>query len=169
MAYTQNTLRRAESILGYGIQAGTGLRTYPVIDGTVYTDLFTGTPVITGYTGTIKTRFNGSQTSTYKNEIILDKNFCNSEVVVDAVWGNTSFLTEIDELLQWLEDNQFTDTANISNIKSTEIEDFRETYNTAEDTSSNFYDALRSAWQFYIRNVLLISVSREQKDASRYF
>ena len=164
-----NTLRRAESILGYGIQTGTGSRTYTVIDGTVYTDLFSGTPTIDGYTGTIKTRFNGSQSTSYYNEIILEPSHCTRTVDVTAAWGSAAFLTEIDELLTWLDDNPFTTMADSSSVKSKKIEDFSVTMNTSEDTSSAFYDAVRSAWSFYIRNVLIISVSPEQKNDYKYF
>lgn len=164
-----NVIRRAEKILGYGITDVSGEREYPVIDGVVYADLFTGTPTIDGYTGNTKLTFNGSQATPYKNQIALDPKRCKQTVKITATWGSQVFLSEIDELLQWLEENNFTDAADEAGIRSKKIEDFSVTYRDAEEVQSSTYDTIRAAWSFYIRSVILISVTPEQKHDYRYF
>lgn len=169
MAYTTNELRRAEALLGYGIQNGSGQRKYVVVDDVVYTDLFQGEPTIDGYTGTITKRFNGRYGTTYFNEIVLEPHKCKREVTVGATWGSSDFLAEIDELLEWIHENPFTEQADNAGIKSVKIEDFSATQGTAEETKTSFYDALRASWSFYIRNPLIISVTPEQRDDYRHF
>jgi len=168
VAYSESVIHRAEEILGYSISATTGSRTYRVIDGVVYTDLFTGTPTITDYTGTVTTRFNDSQATSYKNEIIIDDK-CLNEVTITATWGNADFNTEIDDLLQWLTDNPFAGAADESGLQSKKIEDFSVTFKSSDEASSSFYDAIRGSWSFYIRNPIIISVTPEQRRDYRYF
>lgn len=165
----QNTIRRAEKLLGYSISNQAGSRTYIVIDGILYTDLFEGTPVIEGYDGTFTTRFNGSQSTTYKNEIILDTKKCKKEYEVTVSWGSDTFNTEINELLEWLNDSSFSDSMDEVGVKSKKIEDFSVSYRDAEEAQSSYFDAVRSAWSFYIRSIIIISVAAEQKNVYRDF
>lgn len=168
MAYSIATLRRAEQILRYGIQDGNDARTYPVVDGIVYTDLFTGTPTVTGYSGTIVKRFNGVQGSDYFNEIHVDD--CHlKELTVTAVWGDDDFLEEIDKLLSWLDGDTFTDAADDSSVQSKKIEDFSVSFKDAEGTKKSLYEALMANWSFYIRNPIILSVTKEQRHDERYF
>jgi hypothetical protein len=169
MAYSDNTLHRAEAILGYGIGSATaGVRTYRVVDGIIYTDLFTDKPVIDGYTGTLTTRFNGSQRTPYFNEIVLNDK-CQPEVSITAAWGNDTFTTEVDDLLKWLEDNPFADIADNSSVQSKKIEDSSTTFKDSDEAGSSFYDAVRGVWSFYIRNPIIISVTPEQRHDYGYF
>lgn len=168
MPYTANTLRRAESILGYSLSSQAGAREYSVIDGVLYTDVFEGTPTIGGYTGTIKTRFNGSQTTAYKNEIILDK--CkDGKYTVTATWGSAALEAELKDLLDWIEANDFTEDLGNSGAKSLKIEDFSITKENADEAALSYWRSISSGWSFYIRTPILLSVSPEQRYDHRYF
>ena len=169
MAYPNAVIRRAEQILGYGITDTPGARTYPVIDGVVYTDLFVGDATITGYTGTITKAFNSrSNAMTYWNELRIDG--CTlKEVTLTLTWGSTAFLADIDGLLAWLETNSTTDNLDEAGVKSKKIEDFSVTKGTAEETSADINLILNEGFGYYIRRILLLDVAKEQKDASRYF
>ena len=168
MAYSVATLRRAEQMLHYGIQDGTDERTYPVVDGVIYTDAFTGTPTIDGYTGTITKRFNGAQGATYFNEIYVTG--CHlSELSVTATWGSETLRTELDALLAWIDDDDFADTADDADVQSKKIEDFSVTKKDAAATKKGLYEALMGSFSFYIRNPIIVSVTKEQRHDERYF
>lgn len=167
MAYSINTIRRAEQILGYGIGTGTGAREYPVIDGVIYTDLFEG-DLNLELPFEYKLAFNGKVGHTaYHNEIIV-KSKCKSAVEVDADWGSAAFNTEIKSLLDWLEDNPVTDSLDNSGTKSIRIKDTAETFNTGEEQNQTVNDLLNGGYGYYIRKPLIISFG-DNKDAAGYF
>ena len=167
MSYSTNTIRRAEQILGYGIGTGTGVREYPVIDGVIYTDLFEG-DLNVELPFEYRLAFNGKVGHTiYYNEIIV-KSKCQKSVEVDAVWGSTSFNTEISSLLYWLEANPITDSLDNAGTKSIRIKDTDETFSTGEEQTQTLNDLLNSSYGYYIRKPLIISFG-ENNDAAGYF
>lgn len=169
MPYPNSVIRRAEQILGYGITDTAGERVYAVSDGVVYTDLFTGDVTIEGYTGTIKKAFNGRVNGmTYFNQLILDT--CHlEEVTLTLTWGSEQFMTDIDGLLAWLNENSTADNLDEVSIKSKKIEDFSVTKASAEEARDNASIILNEGYGFYIRRSFIIDVAKEQRDASRYF
>ena len=167
MAYSTNTIRRAEQILGYGIGTGTGVREYPVIDGVIYTDLFEGNLNVE-LPFKYKLAFNGKVGHTsYYNEIIPTSK-CQKSVKVDAVWGSTSFNTEIKSLLDWLESNPVTDSLDNAGTKSIRIKDTAETFSTGEEQTQSLNNLINNSYGYYIRKPLIVSFG-ENKDAARYF
>lgn len=169
MAYKKSVIRRAEQILGYGISSMAGERTYPVSEGTVYTDLFSDADiVIPGYTGTIVKSFNGKRNGVeYFNQIQLDK--CKlKEVSLDLDWGSQCFYTEIDGLLEWL-DESGTDSLDDVGVASKKIEDFSVSFRDSSEKASDLSSSLYDTFGFYIRRPFIIDVAKEQKDAARYF
>lgn len=167
--YSNSVIRRAEQILGYGISTTAGTRTFPVIDGVVYADLFTGDATIEDFTGTITKTFNGRRNAlTYWNELRVVS--CHlKEVTVTATWGSTDFMTDIDGLLAWLDENPAVDNLDFAGTKSLKIEDYAETLGTVEETVSDINTILHEGFGYYIRRPFIIDVAREQKDGSRYF
>lgn len=166
MAYSNATIRRAEQILGYGIKAGTGEREYPVIDGVVYTDLFSGTATVDGVTFT--PAFNGKKYgTTYYNELHVNSN-CNRTVKVTAAWGSTTFETELKDLLDWIEENPAVDSLDSAGAKSLRIKDYAETFGTASEQTQDLTDVIDRGWGFYVRKPLIISVG-ETSNAAGYF
>lgn len=166
MAHTISTIRRAEQILGYGIGTCEGEREYPVIDGVVYTDLFEGDATVDGVTFT--QAFNGVKNRTeYFNEIIPVRTH-QKTVKVTAEWGSTEFMTDIKELLDWLEDNPSTDALDSAGTKSLRIKDYSETFGTAQEQTEDINTVLERGFGFYIRKPLIISFG-EQPNAARYF
>lgn len=167
MAYSTNTIRRAEQILGYGIGTGTGGREYPVIDGVIYTDLFEG-DLNVELPFEYRLAFNGKVGHTsYYNEIIVNSK-CQKSVKVDAVWGSTSFNAEIKSLLDWLEANPATDSLDNAGTKSIRIKDTAETFSTGEEQIQTLNNLINNSYGYYIRKPLIISFGRN-KDAARYF
>ena len=167
MAYSTNTIRRAEQILGYGIGTGTGVREYPVIDGVIYTDLFEG-DLNVELPFEYRLAFNGKVGHTsYYNEIIVNSK-CQKSVKVDAVWGSTSFNNEIKSLLDWLEANPITDSLDNAGTKSIRIKDTAETFSTGEEQIQTLNNLINNSYGYYIRKPLIISFG-EHKDAARYF
>lgn len=167
MSYSTNTIRRVEQILGYGIGTGTGVREYPVIDGVIYTDLFVG-DLNVELPFEYRLAFNGKVGHTsYYNEIIV-KSKCQKSVKVDAVWGSTSFNTEIKSLLDWLEANPVTDSLDNAGTKSIRIKDTAETFSTGEEQIQTLNNLINNSYGYYIRKPLIISFG-ENKDAARYF
>ena len=167
MAYSTNTIRRAEQILGYGIGTGTGGREYPVIDGVIYTDLFEG-DLNVELPFKYKLAFNGKVGHTsYYNEIIVNSK-CQKSVKVDAIWGSTSFNNEIKSLLDWLEANPVTDSLDNAGTKSIRIKDTAETFSTGEEQIQTLNNLINNSYGYYIRKPLIISFG-ENKDAARYF
>lgn len=167
MSYSPITIRRAEQILGYGIGTGTGAREYPVIDGVVYTDLFEGAATVEGLSDVV-TGFNGKKHgTTYRNELYITSK-CPKTVKVTAAWGSTAFNTEIEGLLDWLEDNPATDSLDNAGTKSIRIKDTAETFSTGEEQTQTVNDLLNSGYGYYIRKPLIISFG-ENKDAAGYF
>lgn len=164
--YSGHVIKRAEQILGYGIGSVAGDRTYRVIDGIIYTDLFSGTPTLQGFSGTFKTRFNGKQGTAYFNEIILDSK-CKNEITITAAWGSNSFLSEINKLLAWIKDDDFVDNVENAGIQSKKIEDFSVTYKNEEEGGVN--TVIDSTWGYYIRKPLIVGISKEHKNDWRYF
>jgi len=173
MPYSKNVIRRAEQILGYGITSIAGERTYPVIDGVVYADLFSEADpiVITGYTGTIKKAFNGRLNGLeYYNELILDTRHKKlKEVTVDLFWGNACFDQEITDLLDWLTENPSTESLDSAGVSNVKIEDFSQSTRTASEKSEDINIILNEGFGYYIRRPFIIDVAREQRDAARYF
>lgn len=166
--YSNNVIRRAEQILGYGITTTAGERTYPIIDGVIYTDLFEGNAP-DGYTKALNGRVNGIS---YYNELIVNnyhRSTCPKTASLTLTWGSTAFMTDIDELLQWLEDNPAVDSLDNAGVKSKKIEDFSVSYGSDEDKQNDIASVLKSTYGFYIRKPLIISIAPEQRDASRYF
>ena len=167
MSYSINTIRRAEQILGYGIGTGTGAREYPVIDGVIYTDLFEG-DLNVELPFEYRLAFNGKVGHTsYYNEIVV-KSRRQKSVEVDAVWGSTSFNTEISSLLDWLKANPVTDSLDNAGTKSIRIKDTAETFSTGEEQTQTLNDLLNNSYGYYIRKPLIISFG-ENKDAAGYF
>lgn len=169
MNYSVRTIRRASEILGYSFNNQSGVREYPVIDGTIYTDLFTGDVIIDGYSGTIKKSFNGKSNSTdYYNEITLD---CSARhlktVTLNLRWGSSCFCTEIKDLLDYLQSETFnTDDAGVSSKK---IEDFSVSFKTADETTNDKTMIISENFSFYIRRPLIVGVSKESRHDERYF
>lgn len=164
-----NTVRRAEQILGYGITKTAGDRTYTVVDGIVYADLFTGDPTV-DFSGDIVKSFNGVRNGvTYFNQIELKGKCLPKEVTIDALWGSTEFDTDIDPLTDWIAQDDVTDTLDESGVSSKKIEDFSVTYRNSEEAGQAKGNALADGWSWYIRTPLIVGVSREQKDGGRYF
>ena len=167
MAYSTNTIRRAEQILGYGIGTGTGVREYPVIDGVIYTDLFEG-DLNVELPFEYRLAFNGKVGHTsYYNEIIV-KSKCKNTVEVDAVWGSCDFDKEIKSLLDWLEANPITDSLDNAGTKSIRIKDTAETFSTGEEQIQTLNNLINNSYGYYIRKPLIVSFG-ENKDAARYF
>lgn len=170
MAYSNNVIRQAEGILGYGISDTAGERTYSVIDNVVYTDVFTGEVIIDGYTGTIKKAFNGHVNAIeYYNELILDDTTCLDEVAVTLTWGSDTFMQDIDGLLTWLDDNDQTDLLDNAGVSTKKIEDFSVTFRDADGATDDMMTALNRSYGYYIRKPLIISVASEQRYDHRYF
>lgn len=164
----KNTQRRIELILGYGIDSGTDTRRYMAIDDVLYTDVFTGTPTIEGYTGTIITRFNGRHNSDYSNEIVLE-DCTEGEYNVTASWGSDKLVAELDELVQIVESDSLSTASTNAGVKSKKIEDFNVSYGTREETQADLNTAYADVFSYYIRSIMLISVSKEQRHDERYF
>ena len=172
MAYPKSVIRRAEQILGYCITSVAGVRTYPVIDGIVYADLFSDSDPITieGYTGTIKKSFNGrSNGMEYYNQLDLGSSCHLKEVTLDLYWGSECFYTDIDGLLLWLQVNTPADSLDDAGVKSKKIEDFSVSYSTAAEKQDDINIILHDGFGFYVRRPLIIGVAQEQGDGSRYF
>lgn len=167
MSYSTNTIRRAEQILGYGISDGTDTRTFTVIDGIIYTDLFEGVPTIDGLDD-YRVTFNGHANAAYSNQIHV---YCRDgqEVEITADWGSNVFNTEIKELLDWLESNGGMGGVETANVQSKKIEDFTVSYKSTEDAQASQDAALLNVWSYYIRRPLIIGISSEKPDAARYF
>ena len=167
MAYSKNTIRRAEQILGYGITDTAGTRTFTVIDGIIYTDLFEGVPTIDGLDD-YRVTFNGHANADYLNQIHV---YCRDgqEVEVTADWGSTTFETEIKDLLDWLESNGGMGSVETANVQSKKIEDFTVSYKSTEEAQDSQDAALLNVWSYYIRRPLIIGISSEKLDAARYF
>lgn len=168
--YPNSVIRRAEQILGYGITSKSGPRTYPVIDGTVYADVFTGEATIEDYTGTIRTSFNGrSNGMEYYNQLYLGSHCHLTEVTLDLDWGSSCFMTDIDGLLAWLNTNSPTDNLENAGVSSKKIEDFSVSFRTASDASQDVSIILNEGYGFYIRRPLIIEVAKEQRYDHRHF
>lgn len=166
MAYSNATIRRAEQILGYGIKSGTGEREYPVIDGVVYTDVFEGTATVDGVTFT--PAFNGKRYGVeYYNELHVSGN-CKRTVKVTAAWGSTKLMTELEDLLDWIEANPAVDGFDSAGSKSLRIKDYAETFGTAEEQTADLYEIIDRGWGYYVRKPLIISVG-ETGNAAGYF
>ena len=166
MAYNPATIRRAEQMLGYGIKAGTGEREYPLIDGVVYTDLFSGTATVDGVTFT--PAFNGKKYgTTYYNELHVTSD-CKRTVKVTATWGSAAFETELKDLLDWLEENPAVDGFDSAGSKSLRIKDYAETFGSAEEQTSDLNEIIDRGWGYYVRKPLIISVG-ETGNAAGYF
>lgn len=159
MAHTAITIRRAEQILGYGFETGTGTRTYQVIDGVIYTDLFTGDPVLPF---TYTKAFNGiTGRTTYFNEIIPTST-CEKTVDVTASWGSNEFTAEIDPFLVLLDDNPPTDSLSNAGTKSIKTEDYSETFATGKEQIDNLNVILHEGYGWYIRRPLIVSFGNNQ-------
>lgn len=170
MKYPKNTIRRAEKIVRYGLTGGDGERTYLVVDNVVYTDVFEDDITITGYNGSYKKAFNGDFNSTdYYNEIHLTSRCIPKQITVSADWGSKCLLKELEQLLDWLEDNTFEDSMDNAGAKSLKIEDFSITQGSAEEVQKAKYDSIMANFSFYIRNPIIVGVSPEWKDDYRHF
>lgn len=169
--YSMDVIRRAEKILGYGITNTTGERHFTLIDGVIYTDLFTGEATVPGYSGTFKRAFNGRVNGiSYYNEIILDRSPKRTmDIALTLTWGGSSFANELKSLLDWLKDNPATDLLEDSGIRTKKIEDFSVTLNTVEETEASQKAAIYEGWSWYVRSPLIIGISPEQKNDHRYF
>lgn len=167
--YTDDTLREASSILGYGInyEATTATeREYPVIDGVVYTDVFTGTATVDGVEFTPE--FNGNKYDTaYYNELHI-KGKCKSTVKVTAKWGSNTLIGDLTNLLDWLTNNQFGDRVDGAVTKSIRIKDTAESFATGDERNDSIDETIRRSFGYYIRRPMIISFG-ENKDAARYF
>lgn len=165
-----NNTRRAEQILGYGInttQDEAEEREYTCIDGVIYTDLFEGTPIV-GNFGIFKPAFNGrTHNIDYFNEVILPSNY-NGRVKITAKWGSDKFMSDIDGLLQWL-DKDPTTSLNNAGVSSKKIEDFTVSFRTADETQSGVETILNEGYGFYVRKPLIVTIGSEKPDAGRYF
>lgn len=175
MSYLASTTRRAERILGYGINTTSGTRKYTIISdkvfSVVYADLFGSITSITDENGNTVTdyqlAFNGKNNGlAYYNEIWLPGYVCGS-VTIDASWGSSSFDTEITSLLTWLEANQ--PNLSDSGISSKKIEDFSISLRTASEQKDDLKVLLDDGYGYYIRKPLIIDVSREERHNERYF
>lgn len=165
------TDRRLEQILGYGISDTAGARTYQVVDGVIYADLFDTAPTsIPGFPGAFHVAFNGKRNGmSYWNEIILDAPTCLASVTLDLDWGSDDFNTEIQPLLDWLIANPGASMLDAAAVKSKHIEDFSVTMASGEELVDNQDAILAADWSFYIRSPLIIGVSREHRNDWRHF
>lgn len=171
MPYTNNTLRRAEQILGYGI-AGTPTEAteheYAVVDGVAYVDLFSGTATVEGQTD-FKAAFNGRVNGiSYFNEVIFANN-CKGTVKITAKWGSDTFMTDIAGLLDWLEENNPASSLDSAGVQRKAIEDFDVSYRTSEEKQNDLDIILHDGYGFYIRKPFILDVSKEQRDAGQSF
>lgn len=168
MAYKTSTIRRAEQILGYGIQDGTGEREYPVIDGVVYTDVFTGEATVEGYTGKITRAFNGKINGLgFYNQLYVNK--CkHSTVKVTAAWGSADLMAELKTLLDHLDTVDIVESLDGVATKSLRIKDYSETFATAEEQTDSLNTVLYREYGYYIRRPLIVSIG-STTDAARYF
>jgi hypothetical protein len=167
----KNTMRRIEQIVGYGISDTEGKRTFTPVDGILYVDLFEGDiPEELG----VKS-FNGRKNGvTYFNQIELSKNYSKSyckqgDVTLELNWGSNEYNEEIKGLADWLEENPAVDNLDDAGVKSKKIEDFSVTKGTAAETQADINIILHDGYGYYIRRPLIVGVSQENKDASRYF
>jgi len=169
MSYTLRTIRRAAQILGYNFCDTIDARDYSVVDGTIYTGVFTGDVTIANYTGTITKAFNGKTSGTdYYNEIILD---CSSRyldtVSLDLSWGSDDFVCEIKDLLDYLSTDTFD--VDYAGVSSKKIEDFTISLKDSEATTDDKSRIINENFSFYIRRPLIVSVSKENRHDERYF
>ena len=167
MSYSKSTIRRAEEILGYGFAIDFGSRSYDVIDGVAYVDLFDGTDVVVGGTRDYKFAFNGKKYGTkYYNEVHVGS--CAKSISITANWGVDCFEDDIKELLDWLAQNPVVDNLEGFGIKSKKIEDFSISVGSVEERNADKENALLEGFGYYIRRPVLFSVSGES-NATRYF
>ena len=154
-----NVQRRVEALLGYGIGAGTGEREYPVLDGVVYTDLFSGTPTVSvsGFT----LAFNGRKYGTaYYNEIIVGDVKADT-VTVNATWGSDEFNDDIDGLIEWATNHKPEFDA--AGITSKKIEDFSVSLADAEKRQDDFSVILNEGYGYYVRKPSVLEINGEQR------
>lgn len=168
MAYSANTIRRVEQIIGYGLSDVSGERNYTPVDGILYTDAFEGDATLTGYTGTFVKRFNGKQGMTFFNEIILSGK-CLGEVTVNAAWGSNDLECELKPLLDWVEADDPNALIDDAGVASKKIEDFSVSFRDSEETKAQTIDGLISGYGFYIRRPFILDVSEEHRRNERYF
>lgn len=153
----------------YGINKVSGERTYPIVDGVAYVDLFQY-DILTDYTGEIKKAFNGQFNGMeYFNELHFVGKCRPKYITLEASWGSKCFMQEIKQLLDWLEENTFEDSMDNAAVKSLKIEDFSITQGTVEETEKSKLDSLMGSFSFYIRNPIILGVSPEWKDDYRHF
>lgn len=170
MPYTTTTIKRAEQVLGYGIadtQPSATVREYPVIDGVIYTDLFSGNATIDGEVQT-SVRFNGKQGTDYYNEVNYSSK-CSDKVSISANWRSDTFMTEIAPLLDWLEADDPTTVLDSAGVASKKIEDFSVSYRTSSEKKEDLNNAFVDGFGYYIRRPLILDVSEEQRHNERYF
>lgn len=165
-----NSKRRLEQILGYGFSNNGEPREYTVVDGVIYVDVFDG-DVTLPFNAKHRKAFNGRKNGMdYWNEIHLDTNKHNGKTVeLNLAWGSCEFDSDVQSLLDWLEENPASDSLDDTGISSKKIEDFSVSFRDSSEKQADFNTTLENGYGFYIRRPLLVSVSSEQKDASRYF
>jgi hypothetical protein len=171
MSYTNETIRRAERILGYGITCKNGSRTYRVIDGTVYADVFEDDePTLSGYTGAYVLSFNGQRNGVeYYNQIELTDRCLPKEVTIDTEWGSDCLNKDLKSLLDWLEANPGADNFDDLGVSSKKVEDFSVNLKSGDDTKSDMKSVIANGWSWYVRSPLIIGVSPERNDDWRHF
>lgn len=156
------TQRRLESVVGYGLSDTSGVRQFPVIDGVIYTDLFSGdatTVTVDGFEVT-GVRFNGIQGSEYNNEIRVKEQKCKDETLVDvdASWGDIEFEADAEGLIDYIGANG----TGSAGIRSKKIEDFSVTVASGEETINDFWSFVNLNWGFLIRRPFIIDVAPER-------
>lgn len=153
------TRRRLESIVGYGLSDTSGTREFPVIDGVIYTDLFTDTPTVEGFEVT-GVRFNGEQGSEYNNEIrVTEQKYLDETLVtVTASWGSEDFEVDAQGLIDYIDSNGSGEAG----VRSKKIEDFSVTVASGQETINDFWSYVNLNWGFLIRRAMIIDVAPER-------
>jgi len=139
-----------------------GTRQFPLIDGVIYADLFTGdvdSITIEGFEIT-GLRFNGMQGMEYNNEILVKEKHCKDETLVDveATWGNVEFETDAQDLIDYIASGATGEVG----VRNKKIEDFSVTVASGAESVIDFWSYVNLNWGFLIRRPLIIDVAPER-------
>ena len=156
---------RTRQTIGYDWRPYPDTRTYPVIDGVVYVDVFMAEDNNDG-----KYSFNGDRNADYYNQIVLDD--CDSKlktITLELEWGSSQFECDIKPMVDWYDANPASKLLSGAGVKSKKIEDYSVTKGTAEETIDDIQVSMVEAFGYFIRRPLIVSIAGDQKDAGRYF
>ena len=157
-----NSEFRTMKTIGYDWRIDPAERTYPVIDGVAYVDVFTAEDNNGG-----KYSFNGDHNAEYYNQIVVDD--CNDTVTLTLDWGSNQFECDIKPMIDWYDANPASKLLSGAGVKSKKIEDYSVTKGTAEETIADIQTSMIEAFGYFIRRPLIVSIAGDQRDAGRYF